>query len=106
MPVRGFFPAGHNDPFVESPVRSAPSWPLPVIQTRPADGQRRGHQCGGVALRHHLSCLGVDPPPDHSPPPFFWILIFNAFPPIVGLTGRVPWSFSLSAPSPLLPPRP
>jgi hypothetical protein len=53
------FSAGHHDLFVVLPVRSAASWLLPVIQTRPADLQR-----------HHLSRLGVNRTAAHSPTTF------------------------------------
>jgi len=84
--------------------RSTASRLLPVVQTRPADGQGRRHQRGRVALSHHLSRLGVNLTAAHSPTTFFRISISNDFRPSVRSNCRMRWSFSVSAAAALLPP--
>jgi hypothetical protein len=103
-PYAGFSPQAKT--ICSSYCRSArlSPWLLPVIQTRPADGQRRRCQRGLEALRHHLSRLGVNRTTAHSPTTFFWISISSAFRPSVRSNCRMRWPFSVSAAAALLPP--
>jgi len=56
---RQLFSTRLDDPLIVSSVGPAASRLVPVIQTRPADRERRRDQRGRVALRHHLARLGV-----------------------------------------------
>src|ERR1700693_2855359 len=102
--VRGFLSAGHHDVFVVLPIRSTLPRLFAVIQTRSADRQRRRHQRGCVALRHDLSCLGVNFTAAHSPTTFFRISISSDFRPSVRSNCRMRWSFSVSPAAALFPP--
>ena len=75
--------AGHDDLLVIGAVGPAASRLLLVIQARPADGQRSGHQRSSVALRHQFACLGVNGTAAHSPTTFFRISISSDFRPSV-----------------------
>jgi hypothetical protein len=67
MAARQLLAVRHHDLLIAGSVSPAASRPLPVIETRPADGQRRRDQHGREVPRYHLSCLAVNRTTARSP---------------------------------------
>src|SRR5258708_24557228 len=67
--VRQLLSAGHHDLLIVGSVSPTASRPLPVVQTRPADGHLPRPPRARPALLQLLSSPGSTPPTPHTPPP-------------------------------------
>jgi hypothetical protein len=73
--VGRLFAASQDDFLIARAIRTAAAWLPAIVETRPADLERLGHQLRFVPLGYQLPCRRMGLPAAHSPSTFFKISI-------------------------------